>query len=194
MSRPLKALLIVLTLLSAVAVVLLIPTRQYDARVSHYFSTLGIEARDQAGIPFQLQNLEGQPVSLDDYRGQWVLVNFWATWCEPCRAEMPSMREFARRFPTQKLRLVAISIDQDSTPIRSFLIEQGITPDDFVIAHDGTGEISGAYGSRLIPETWIIDPQGHMIGRMQGALDWTQPDVLSLFEILLRDGWRPKRT
>lgn len=194
MPRALKPLLLLVAVISAAALVLLVPTRQYDPRVHRAFNELNIEANDRPAIPFELAGIDGQPVTLDQFRGQWVLVNFWATWCEPCRDEMPSMREFARHFPAQSLRLLAISIDSEPEKISPFLVEQGITPDDFVIAHDVNGELSARYGSRLIPETWIVDPEGHVIGRVQGALDWNQPDILSLFEVLLRDGWRAKRS
>lgn len=194
MPRALKTLILLAALIGATALVLLVPTRQYDPRVHRAFSELNVEARSGPAIPFELQGLNGETITLDQFRGQWVLVNFWATWCEPCRDEMPSMREFARHFPSDKLRLLAISIDDSTEGISPFLIEQGITPDDFVIAHDADGQISARYGSRLIPETWIVDPDGQLVGRVQGALDWNQPDILSLFEVLLRDGWRAKRS
>lgn len=194
MPRAIKPLILLAALIGAAALVLIVPTRQYDPRVHRAFSELNIEAHTGAAIPFELAGLQGETITLDQFRGQWVLVNFWATWCEPCRDEMPSMREFARHFPASSLRLLAISIDSEPEKISPFLVEQGITPDDFVIAHDADGELSARYGSRLIPETWIVDPDGQVIGRVQGALDWNQPDILSLFEVLLRDGWRSKRS
>jgi len=194
MPRAIKPLILLAALISAAALVLVVPTRQYDPRVHRAFSELKIEARTGAAIPFELAGLNGETITLDQFKGQWVLVNFWATWCEPCRDEMPSMREFARHFPPSSLRLLAISIDSEPEKISPFLVEQGITPDDFVIAHDADGSLSARYGSRLIPETWIVDPDGQVIGRVQGALDWNQPDILSLFEVLLRDGWRSKRS
>lgn len=194
MPRALKPIILLTALVAVAALVLLVPTRQYDARVSRAFSKLNVEARSGNAIPFELPGLHGETITLDQFRGKWVLVNFWATWCEPCRDEMPSMREFARHFPSNQLQLLAISIDSDPELISPFLVEQGITPEDFVIAHDPEGKVSARYGSRLIPETWIVDPDGQVVGRVQGALDWNQPDILSLFEVLLRDGWRAKRS
>lgn len=194
MPRALKPILLVLALITAAALVLTVPTRQFDPRVSRSLAELGFEVRDHAAFPFELNRLDGTPVQLDDFRGRWVLVNFWASWCEPCREEMPSMREFARSFSGDRMRLLAVSLDEGDAEIRSFLIEQGITPEDFVVVHDKDGEVSARYGSRLLPETWIVDPEGAVVARVQGAIDWTRPDVLELFEVLLRDGWRARRS
>lgn len=194
MPRALKPLLILLALVAAAALVLLTPTRQFDPRVSSSMAALGFETRDHAAFPFELARIDGAPVRLENFRGRWVLVNFWASWCEPCRDEMPSMREFARSFSGDRLRLLAISLDESDQEMRKFLIDEGIMPEDFVVAHDVDGEVSARYGSRLLPETWIVDPEGHVIARVQGAIDWTRPDVLELFEVLLRDGWRVRRS
>lgn len=194
MPRALKPIVLLLALITAAAVVWMIPTRQFDPRVSRSLSELGFEVRDHAAFPFELARLDGSPVRLEQFQGRWVLVNFWASWCEPCREEMPSMREFARSFSGDRLRLLAISLDESDAEIRKFLIDQGITPEDFVVAHDVDGEVSARYGSRLLPETWIVDPDGHVVGRVQGAVDWTRPDILELFEVLLRDGWRIRRS
>lgn len=192
MPASLKTLLLLIGAVAAAAVVSVVPTRQFDPRVSRSFATVGFEVRDEKAPDFQLQTMDGRPLSLDDFRGRWLLVNFWASWCGPCREEMPSMRAFARSFSGDRLRLLAISLDDNDEAMRGFLIEQGITPDDFVIARDIDGEVSARYGSRLLPETWIVDPEGHIIGRVQGAVDWTDASILELFEILLRDGWKPQ--
>jgi len=194
MPRALKPILLLLALISAAALVLIVPTRQYDVRVSRSLADLGFEVRDHAAFPFELERLDGTPVRLENFQGRWVLVNFWASWCEPCRDEMPSMREFARSFSGDRLRLLAVSLDENDTEIRNFLIEQGITPEDFVVVHDKDGAVSARYGSRLLPETWIVDPDGYVVGRVQGAVDWTRPAILELFEVLLRDGWRARRS
>lgn len=194
MPRALKPVVLILALVTAAALVFMVPTRQFDPRVSRSLADLGFEVRDHGAFPFQLTRMDGTPVQLENFRGRWVLLNFWASWCEPCRDEMPSMREFARSFSGDRMRLLAISLDESDQEMRQFLIEQGITPEDFVVAHDADGEVSARYGSRLLPETWIIDPEGYVIARVQGAIDWTRPDVLELFEVLLRDGWRTRRS
>lgn len=192
MPRAIKTLVLLSALVTVVALVMLVPTRQFDPRVSRSLATLGFEVRDELPPALDLEGIDGTPITLDSYRGRWVLVNFWASWCGPCRDEMPSMREFARSFSGDRLRLLAISLDSDDQEMKRFLIEQGITPDDFIVARDVDGAISARYGTRLLPETWIIDPEGRLVARVQGAVDWTQSDILELFEVLLRDGWRPR--
>lgn len=194
MPSTLKTLILLVGLVAAAALVTLIPTQQFDPRVSRSLATVGFEVRDERAPSFELQAMDGSPLTLEQFRGRWVLVNFWASWCEPCREEMPSMRTFARSFAGDRLRLLAISLDDNDADMSNFLIEQGITPDDFAIARDTDGEVSARYGSRLLPETWIVDPDGQVIGRVQGAVNWTDAPILELFEILLRDGWRPGRS
>lgn len=194
MPSTLKSIVLLMGLVAAAALVMVVPTRQFDPRVSQSLATVGFEVRNERAPSFELQAMDGSPLNLEQFRGRWVLVNFWASWCEPCREEMPSMRSFARSFSGDRLRLLAISLDDNDEDMRNFLIDQGITPDDFAIARDVNGEVSARYGSRLLPETWIVDPDGHMIGRVQGAVNWTDTPILELFEILLRDGWRPGRS
>lgn len=192
MPRAMKTLVLLAAVVTAIALVMLVPTRQFDPRVSRSLAALGFEVRDELPPALDLQGIDGAPISLETYRGRWVLVNFWASWCEPCREEMPSMRNFARSFSGDRLRLLAISLDTDDAAMSNFLIEQGITPDDFIVARDVDGAISARYGTRLLPETWIIDPEGRLVLRVQGAVDWMQSDIFELFEVLLRDGWRPR--
>lgn len=194
MPSTLKTIVLLMGLVAAAALVMVVPTRQFDPRVSQSLATVGFEVRNERAPSFELQAMDGSPLTLEQFRGRWVLVNFWASWCEPCREEMPSMRTFARSFSGDRLRLLAISLDDNDQDMRNFLIDQGITPDDFTIARDVNGEVSARYGSRLLPETWIVDPDGHIIGRVQGAVNWTDTPILELFEILLRDGWRPGRS
>src|SRR5690625_7151269 len=109
MPRAIKPLILLAALISAAALVLVVPTRQYDRRVHRAFSELKIEARTGAAIPFELAGLNGATLTLAPIKGQSVLVNFCATWSEPCRAEMPSTREFRRHFQPSSLSLLALS-------------------------------------------------------------------------------------
>lgn len=193
LSRNVRAALVVIGVLIALAAAALVPTERVDTRVAHSLRALGFILVDEPAPPFSASGSGGEDVVLSDLRGQWVLVNFWASWCEPCREEMPSMRDMARSFNTEELQLVALSLDTDESAMSRFLIEMGVTPDDFLLARDDTGAISARYGTRLLPETWLVDPEGRIVARIQGAIDWTSPDVLELFRVLLRDGWRPGR-
>lgn len=193
LSRNVRAAIVVIGVLIALSAAALVPTERVDPRVADSLRALGFILVDEPAPTFSAPSSTGGDVVLSNLRGQWVLVNFWASWCEPCREEMPSMRDMARSFNTEELQLVALSLDTDESAMSRFLIEMGVTPDDFLLARDESGAISARYGTRLLPETWLVDPEGRIVARIQGAIDWTSPDVLELFRVLLRDGWRPGR-
>lgn len=193
LSRNVRAAIVVIGVLIALSAAALVPTERVDPRVADSLRALGFILVDEPAPAFSAPSSTGGDVVLSNLRGQWVLVNFWASWCEPCREEMPSMRDMARSFNTEELQLVALSLDTDESAMSRFLIEMGVTPDDFLLARDESGAISARYGTRLLPETWLVDPEGRIVARIQGAIDWTSPDVLELFRVLLRDGWRPGR-
>lgn len=185
--------MLVVGLAAAILVAALAPTESVDPRVASSLRTLGFTLVDEPAPSFSAQSSTGGEVSVTSLQGRWSLINFWASWCEPCREEMPSMRDMARSFNNEDMQLVALSLDTDETAMRRFLIEMGVTPDDFILASDASGEISARYGTRLLPETWLVDPDGQIVARIQGAIDWTAPEVMELFRVLLRDGWQSGR-
>jgi cytochrome c biogenesis protein CcmG/thiol:disulfide interchange protein DsbE len=112
----------------------------------------------------------GRPVSLADYRGQVILLNVWATWCDPCRVEMPSMERLWRAFQGTGFRVVAVSIDQgDSTVVNAFVKELGLT---FDILHDQPGKIQQIYQTTGVPESFVIDRDGVIVRKVIGASAW----------------------
>jgi peroxiredoxin len=125
----------------------------------------------------------GGPASLADYRGQVILLNVWATWCEPCRVEMPSMERLSRQFQGTGFRVVAVSIDQaDSTVVNAFVKELGLT---FDILHDQPGTIQRIYQTTGVPESFVIDRHGVIVQRVIGAADWDTPATDALVRRLL---------
>ena len=112
----------------------------------------------------------GRPVSLADYRGQVILLNIWATWCQPCRVEMPSMERLWRKLQGTGFRIVAVSIDlQDSTVVNAFVKELGLT---FDILHDQPGSIQESYQTTGVPESFVIDRDGLIVKKVIGASAW----------------------
>ena len=122
---------------------------------------------------FSAMTLDAMPAkrTLASYKGQTVLLNIWATWCTPCRVEMPSMQALHREYAPHGLRVVAVSVDESGTgtKIRAFVRELGLT---FEVLHDPTGEIQRAYQLTGLPETFVIRPDGLIIKRVIGATDW----------------------
>jgi peroxiredoxin len=132
---------------------------------------------------FQALRLDGTVSELAQYRGKVILLNVWATWCLPCRAEMPSMQRLQQRFNDADFRVVAVSVDQErSAVVRQFAEELGLT---FDILHDPTGEIQRGYRTSGVPESWVIDREGTIIKKVIGATEWDSPTNIALIQALL---------
>jgi cytochrome c biogenesis protein CcmG, thiol:disulfide interchange protein DsbE len=115
----------------------------------------------------------GRVVTLADYRGKVLLVNVWATWCAPCRVEMPSMERLYRRLGGPDFRVLAVSIDEDGdSVVTAFAREMGVT---FDILHDRTGAIKPAYQATGVPESWVINRDGVIIKKVVGPSEWDAP-------------------
>lgn len=139
--------------------------------------------------PFRATSLTtpARPRTLADYRGQVVLLNIWATWCVPCRVEMPSLEKLEQALGPQGLKIVAVSIDNPGTDqqIRDFARQYGLT---FEILHDASGAIEQAYQTTGVPETFVIGKDGVIRKKVIGASDWSSPANQMLIESLLREG------
>lgn len=123
---------------------------------------------------------------IDDYRGEVVLLNIWATWCAPCRVEMPSMQRLEERLGPKGLRIVAVSIDDPGMDARivEFAREMGLT---FEILHDAPGDIQQVYQTTGVPETFVIGRDGRIRKRVIGADDWSSPANVAMLERLLAE-------
>jgi peroxiredoxin len=126
----------------------------------------------------------GATRSLADYRGQVVLLNVWATWCEPCKVEMPSMEELHKAYGSRGVRVVAVSIDDvvSEDSIRAYARDLGLT---FDILHDPTHAIERAYQTTGYPESFVIDQSGIIRRKWISAADWNAPTSRVLFDKLL---------
>ncbi len=115
----------------------------------------------------------GRPASLADYRGKVLLLNIWATWCPPCRVEMPSLERLQRTLAGTDFRLVSVSIDKDdSTVVRKFAQDLGLT---FEILHDRPGTIQEIYQTTGVPESFVIDRDGLIVKKVIGPAEWDSP-------------------
>lgn len=150
--------------------------------------TVGKEAPD-----FELPNLDDKPVRLSDYRGKVVFLNFWATWCKPCREEMPSMEVLYKNFEQDGLVVLAVSIDRVTTKkdIPPFVKSLGLT---FPILVDSWGQTDKRYKLMGVPETYIIDRQGVLREKVIGPRDWALLDNFQAITSLLKAGSKSAQT
>lgn len=133
---------------------------------------------------FRLKNLQGEHVSLSDYHGKVVLLNFWATWCAPCRKEMPSMEKLWQTYRKQGLVILAVSTDNGGeSRIRNFVGRLNLT---FPILLDAASLASDRYQVSGIPVSFLIDRQGRIVDRVLGSKEWASESVFQQMEGLLR--------
>jgi cytochrome c biogenesis protein CcmG/thiol:disulfide interchange protein DsbE len=123
---------------------------------------------------------------LADYRGQVVMLNVWATWCLPCRVEMPSIEALHKQYGPKGLKILAVSIDDPGmdSAIRAFAKQYGLT---FEILHDPKGTITDMYDISGYPETFIVGKDGVIRKKLMQATDWNSPDARALVDRLLAE-------
>jgi peroxiredoxin len=133
---------------------------------------------------FPARDLTAQrPATLADLRGKVVLLNVWATWCAPCRVEMPSMERLHRQFAGTDFQIVAVSVDKDGPEVvDAFVRELGLT---FTIWHDPSGEVQRRYQTTGVPESFVIDRDGVIVKKVIGAAEWDGPVNATLIRRLL---------
>ena len=138
-------------------------------------------------LDFSLPLLDGNGArtTLSALKGKVVFLIFWATWCPPCRDEMPSMEALYRRFKDAGLEMLAVDLQEQPKRVGAFTRQFNLT---FPVALDATGGVSARYGIRGIPATFIIDRNGVVILSAVGGVDWSRPAMIAAFEALLTYG------
>jgi len=125
---------------------------------------------------FTVRDLSGRETHLADLKGTVVLVNFWATWCPPCREEVPSLAALCRLMSGKPFRLLAISIDEGGrNAVEAFFRQSG---NELPAYLDTNGVIARIYGITGVPETFVIDRNGVIIKKVVGPLEWNAPDMV----------------
>jgi len=146
-----------------------------------------VEAASNEPAPdLTLHKLGGKTIRLNEYKGKWVFLNFWATWCPPCVQEMPEMEMFYKKFKDKNLVMLAVSVDKDDPArISSFIKDHGFTFDVFL---DPSGDSLDQFGTSKIPSTFIINPKGEIVSQASGPRSWMDPDIIKYFNDLLKKG------
>ena len=125
----------------------------------------------------------GDALSLGDLKGKVVFLNFWATWCGPCRTEMPSMEALYNRYKERGLEILAVNCREEQGQVLAFMKDNGFS---FPAPLDIDGRVSTAYGIQAIPTSFLIDREGKIIARIVGSIDWDTPKIHAVMEYLLK--------
>ena len=132
-------------------------------------------------VEIKLNDADGGPHKLSDFRGKIVFLNFWTTWCPTCRIEMPSMEKLHQQFKDAGLSMVTINLQEPSSRVKEFFKEFKLT---FTALMDTGGEVGAGFGINQIPTTFILDKKGRIIGKTLGPREWDSPKSIALFEHL----------
>ncbi len=149
--------------------------------------------RDRLAPDFELPDMTGKPVRLSSFRGKTVFLNFWTKTCAPCLEEMPALSELAQVARTRKdLVVLTVSTDDGPEAVRDTLkVALGGDPPFIILFDPESSVVRDKYGTRLFPETWIIDPEGVIRARFDGARDWTDSLAVDIADMVKRPGGCP---
>ena len=131
----------------------------------------------------ELSDLAGRTHKLADYRGKVVLVNFWATWCEPCREEMPSIERLRASLEGRPFAVLAVNLAEPESRIRKFL---DTMPLGFAVLLDRDAKVARAWQAKMLPATYVVDRDGMVRFQHRGELDWSRPEVRRQIAALLK--------
>jgi thiol-disulfide isomerase/thioredoxin len=135
-------------------------------------------------IDFTLPLLNGTKITLSQYKGKVVFLNFWATWCGPCRSEMPSMETVYQRLKNKGFEILAVNIGESRGKVSEFMQEYKL---NFPAVLDEKSITGSQYNVRAIPTTYIIDRRGLIIARIVGSINWNTPKVIAALEAVVQE-------
>ncbi|MGD2137247.1 MAG: redoxin domain-containing protein [Gammaproteobacteria bacterium] len=147
----------------------------------HADQTLTLMPEDMAAPDFVLQDTEGNTRRLSDYRGKPVIVNFWSTWCPPCRKEIPSMNRAWHILSQEDIAMLAVNVGEDEDTIFIFTADY---PADFPILMDRSGDVIARWPVKGLPTTFVIAPEGRIAYRAIGSREWDDAALLDMIRAL----------
>jgi thiol-disulfide isomerase/thioredoxin len=151
---------------------------------SEYLGALGIIPPNQEieAIDFSVQSLGGQTERLSDHQGKVIFLNFWATWCGPCRAEVEEIDALHQSLKDEEFMIMALSIQEDKKKVSKFMQSNKV---NFPVYLDSDGTVAAQYAVTGIPTTYIIDPDGKIVGRAIGPREWGSTESVELMRSLM---------
>jgi thiol-disulfide isomerase/thioredoxin len=140
-------------------------------------------ANGARALPLVLKTLDGAVHDLAKYRGKVVLVNFWATWCEPCRDEMPSIERLKAKFAGQPFEVLAVNVDEPESRVRAFLEK---TPLQLTVVLDPGKAVTKNWNARILPASYVLGRDGRVHYSVVGEMDWSLDSNVKIMEALMR--------
>jgi peroxiredoxin len=164
-----------------------------DSKTDRLFHELGIINVPHIAPPVNiiLLDINGHQITVSEFKGKIVFLNFWTTWCPECRTEMPSMEKLHRRLKGKDFAMIAIDLQEPVSRVKTFLKKYPLT---FTILLDTRGKIARQFGIRAIPTTYILDKNGGIIGKALGSRHWDRKESMTLFEHLINRVVQSKKT
>jgi len=142
--------------------------------------------------PLVFSGLDREPLSIDSLRGKFVVLNVWATWCGPCRRELPAFERLSQRFDSQQFVVIGLTVDTDRHVAREFLREQGVSYANYI---DVDGHISEEIlGIRVYPDTFLISPNGTLLRSVSGERQWDSRAFIESFQRALQGDYDGLKT
>jgi peroxiredoxin len=150
----------------------------------HLFDAMGMAKVPAKEAPnFTLSTVDGQQVSLHQYRGRVVFLNFWATWCIPCREEMPALEQLHQTYQSQDLVILSIDLKESADQVKAFFHKHNLS---FPALLDQDGSVFRDYLVAGMPTTYLVGRDGTLLARGVGGKDWTRAEALQLIKELIR--------
>lgn len=137
---------------------------------------------------FELQGIDDETYRLRDYRGKVVVINFWATWCPPCRKEMPSMQRAWERWRKHGIELLAVNVGESDDEVFAFAAEYDLK---FPVLLEPSGRLIRRWGAVGLPSTFVVDPQGRVVYRATGEREWDSDEIFDLLLALTKPAGNP---
>jgi peroxiredoxin len=183
-SRPRLGTSISLRLCGAFLVVTCLISNADAAAPTDPMRLLGLQAPNEAveAPGFSLPDLTGKKVQLKDFRGKWVFLNFFATWCGPCREEMPGMERLFRTHGDKGFVVLAVNLQETAKTVRPFVQELKLS---FPAVLDAEGKVSREYGVRALPVSFLVGRDGNIVWRAIGGRDWESANARQYFAQLV---------
>ncbi|MBN1411212.1 MAG: TlpA family protein disulfide reductase [Spirochaetales bacterium] len=144
-----------------------------------------LDGGDKKYVDFEAENLAGETVKLSSYAGKVIFLNFWATWCGPCRSEMKSMEQLYRLLKDEGMVIVAVNIQENRDTVAKFTKDRELT---FPVLRDWDGSIAGTYGVGNLPTTYVFDRNGMLVTAAIGAREWYSEKMVEIFRQFTKGG------